>query len=49
VLIAKTTKEKFEMVRDEIAKIHPFDIPCIIKLDIDPNKKYLQWIKRKLK
>lgn len=44
VLIAKTTKEKCQIVIDEITKIHPFDTPCIIKLDVDPNEKYLQWI-----
>ena len=49
VLIAKTTKENYQRVRDEIARIHPFDTPCIIKLDADPNEKYLQWIKSELK
>ncbi|MBI4599966.1 divalent-cation tolerance protein CutA [Candidatus Uhrbacteria bacterium] len=49
VLIVKTTQENCEMARDEIAKIHPFDAPCIIKLDVDPNEKYLQWIKGEIR
>lgn len=44
VLIAKTTKENYQRVRNEIARIHPFDTPCIIKLDVDSNEKYFQWI-----
>lgn len=48
VLIVKTTKEKCEQVRNEIAKIHPFDTPCILKLDVDPNEKYMEWIKNEL-
>ncbi|MEW5805688.1 MAG: divalent cation tolerance protein CutA [Patescibacteria group bacterium] len=49
VLIVKTTSDRFEKVRDEIARIHPFDTPCILKIDVDPNEKYLRWIESELK
>jgi len=49
VLIVKTTQERVEKVRKEIAKIHPFDTPCIIKIDVNPNEKYLHWIKSELR
>lgn len=49
VLIAKTTRERAEEVRAEIARIHPFETPCIIKLEADPNEKYLRWIKSELR
>lgn len=42
VLIVKTTSDRVEQVREEIIKIHPFDTPCILKIDADPNEKYLQ-------
>ena len=45
VLIVKTTLEKELIVRTEIEKIHPFDTPCIIKIDVEPNAKYFDWIK----
>ena len=48
VLIVKTTTENAERVRQEIDRIHPFDIPCIIKLDVDPNEKYLKWIESEM-
>ena len=48
VLIVKTTQDRVEKVRNEIARIHPFDTPCIIKIDVDPNEKYLQWIESEL-
>ena len=49
VLIAKTTQNNVEKVRNEVEKIHPFDTPCIIKIDVDPNEKYLKWIESELR
>jgi len=49
VLIVKTSKEKAGRVRTEIEIIHPAETSCIIKLDVDPNEKYWQWIKSELK
>ena len=49
VLIAKTTQNNVEKIRNEVAKIHPFDTPCIIKIDVDPNEKYLKWIESELR
>lgn len=45
VLIAKTLDEKFEDVRAEIEKIHPYSTPCIIKIPVSSNKKYFDWLK----
>jgi len=36
-------------VRDEVARLHPFDIPCIIKLNAESNEKYLRWIETELR
>jgi periplasmic divalent cation tolerance protein len=45
VLIAKTTEDKFEAVKDEIEKIHPYKTPCIIKIPVSSNKKFSDWLK----
>ncbi len=44
VSLLKTRSESWEKVRAEIEKIHPYDIPCIIKIDVQANKKYEEWI-----
>lgn len=44
VSLLKTRKENFEIVRDEILNIHPYDTPCILKLDAEVNDSYGQWI-----
>ncbi len=45
VLIAKTTEENFEVVKREVEKIHPYSIPCIVKIPVSSNEKYFAWLK----
>ncbi|HHH53533.1 MAG TPA: divalent-cation tolerance protein CutA [Bacteroidetes bacterium] len=44
VSILKTRQEYWETVKDEIEKIHPYDVPCIIKFKVEANKEYEKWI-----
>ena len=44
VSLLKTKKENFELVRDEILKIHPYETPCVLKLEAEVNDSYGQWI-----
>ena len=49
VLLAKTTEEKFDKVKEEVKKIHPYDIPCIVKIPVNSNEKYFEWVKGEIK
>jgi len=49
VLIAKTLEENFKKVKDEVKKIHPYTVPCIIKIRVSSNKEYFKWLKGELK
>ncbi len=44
VSFIKTRKENFEIVRDEILKIHPYETPCILKLNAEVNESYGKWV-----
>lgn len=44
VSFIKTRKENFEIVRDEILKIHSYEIPCILKIEAEVNESYRNWI-----
>ena len=44
ILIAKTKKETYEKVKEEVKKIHPYKVPCIIKIDVEANKDYGDWL-----
>ena len=44
VSLVKTKEENWEKVKDAVEKSHPYDVPCIIKINSDANNKYLDWI-----
>lgn len=44
VTLLKTRKENFEIVRDEILKIHTYEIPCILRAEIESNDSYANWV-----
>jgi periplasmic divalent cation tolerance protein len=48
VLIAKTFEKNFEKVKEEVEKIHPYSVPCVTKIFVKPNKKYLNWLAKEL-
>lgn len=49
-LILKTVKGKFKAVEKEVKKLHSYDCPCVISLDIkEGSKEFLEWIKKEIK
>ena len=46
VILAKTTNKNYEKIKKEIKKIHSYDIPCILKINIEANKEYEKWVKK---
>ncbi len=46
VIIAKTKEENYEKVKQEVKKLHSYDIPCILKLNAEANKEYNDWINK---
>ncbi len=47
-LILKTKESLFSKVKDEIEKIHSYEVPCITRIDTFPNEKYLVWLREQL-
>ncbi|MEW6981098.1 divalent-cation tolerance protein CutA [Colwelliaceae bacterium 6471] len=49
-LLIKTQAEKFQQLAKAINKLHPYDVPEIIALNIQQgDKHYLNWITESLK
>jgi len=46
VSIVKTTNELWDTLRTTIEKIHPYDVPCIMKINAEANEAYEQWISK---
>ena len=49
VMIAKTSKANFEKVKKEVERIHPYSVPCIIKIPVSSNKEYFDWLMGEIK
>lgn len=48
VLIAKTLESNYEKVQKEVENIHPYSVPCIVKLPAAANEKYFNWLKEQV-
>ena len=46
LLLAKTTKKNASKVKKEVKKIHSYDVPCILEIDVDGNKEFIDWVDR---
>lgn len=45
VLLLKTTETKFLKLQKRINELHPYDCPCIAKIEISTlNEPYLKWL-----
>lgn len=46
VSILKTRKENWEKVKSAVMKVHPYDVPCIMKIDVEANKEFEDWVNK---
>ena len=44
VSLLKTRKENWNKVKAEIKRLHPYETPCIIKIDAEANEDYEKWV-----
>ena len=45
VAFAKTTADRLAALSDRVAELHPFEVPCIVALDVVGGlPTYLQWV-----
>jgi periplasmic divalent cation tolerance protein len=48
VLIGKTIEKNYQKIKKEVEKIHPYQIPSILKIKVQANEKYLNWLKNEI-
>lgn len=49
VIIAKTLEKNYKKIKEEVKKLHSYEIPCILKIDAEANESYDEWIKKEVK
>lgn len=47
-IIAKTTEKNYDKIKEEVSKIHSYDVPCILKIDAEANESYEQWVNKEV-
>lgn len=48
VLLGKTREDNYDKIVNEIEKIHSYDVSCILKLPMEANEKYKDWLEKEL-
>ncbi|MDO8740054.1 MAG: divalent cation tolerance protein CutA [Candidatus Woesearchaeota archaeon] len=49
VVLAKTIDENYEKIKKEVKKIHSYEVPCIMKMNVDVNEEYGKWVEKETK
>src|SRR3989344_1607803 len=44
VSLLKTKDELWKAVKEEIERLHPYEIPCILRINIETNTIFNSWI-----
>ena len=45
VAVLKTRPELETLVEQEIQKIHPYEVPCVLRFEVRANAAYEDWIR----
>ena len=49
VMMAKTKEKNFGKIKEEVKKIHSYDVPCILKIDAEANASYDKWVNEEVR
>lgn len=49
LLVLKTTRARFEALRDEVLRRHPYEVPEVVALPLEAGSEaYLAWVRAQL-
>ncbi len=49
IIIAKTSDALFDQIVKEVSALHPYKLPCIIKITADAHGPFKAWVQSQLK
>ena len=44
VCLVKAKKENWEKIKEEVKKVHSYEIPCITRIDVSANEEFDRWV-----
>ena len=48
-ILAKTTEKNYNKIKNEVSKMHSYDVPCILKINAEANERYNKWVREETK
>lgn len=49
VAIVKTSTERWQQLKERVQALHPFETPCIMKIEVEANDSYEAWIRNSVR
>ncbi len=49
VALVKTIPEHWEKLKTKVTEIHPYQVPCIMKIEVEANDEYEAWIRAEVR
>jgi len=49
VILAKTKDKNYDKIKEEVKKLHSYEVPCILKIDAKANEDYQKWVDEEVK
>lgn len=43
LLLAKTTDDRYDALAERVRELHPYDVPCIERIEDDPVEPFAAW------
>lgn len=47
--LVKTTTELWDSLQVKILEVHSYDVPCIVKYEVEANNAYEAWVKESVR
>jgi uncharacterized protein involved in tolerance to divalent cations len=41
--------KSYEKIKEEVKKLHSYDVPCILKINAEASESYDKWVKEEVK
>lgn len=48
-IMAKTKEKNYGKIKEEVKKLHSYNIPCILKIDAEADESYEKWVNEEVK
>ncbi len=48
VAIVKTIPDLWNKIVVEVENLHPYEVPCIMKMEVEANEGYEQWVREQV-